>query len=50
MTILERKDFITPSSNDKKEQSRPSISNKGNSMVDFPPETLIETIQQLFLI
>ncbi|MES1045869.1 phosphoenolpyruvate synthase [Heyndrickxia oleronia] len=40
MTILERKDFITPSSNDKKEQSRPSISNKGNSMVDF--QTLIE--------
>ncbi|WP_440705864.1 phosphoenolpyruvate synthase [Heyndrickxia oleronia] len=40
MTILERKDFITPSSNNKKEQSRPSISNKGNSMVDF--QTLIE--------
>lgn len=40
MTILERKDFITPSSNDKKEQSRPSISNKGNSMMDF--QTLIE--------
>ncbi|MDH5160577.1 phosphoenolpyruvate synthase [Heyndrickxia oleronia] len=40
MTILERKDFITPSSNDKKEQSRPSISNKGKSMVDF--QTLIE--------
>ncbi|MCM3238834.1 phosphoenolpyruvate synthase [Heyndrickxia oleronia] len=40
MTILERKDFITPSSNDKKEQSRPSISNKGQSMEDF--QTLIE--------
>ncbi len=40
MTIIERKDFIKPFSNDKKEQSRPSISNKGKSMVDF--QTLIE--------